>query len=155
MSQADIRVNYTKTPIYETLVDEYGVFGSYVDFFMFAAALGYSRNEYVSDGDEGTNEMLGMHLNRKDLYQVVAASIAYQHTDDPETLVDPEEQLTILARYAAGGARIASNEFGDVTGDPTDAVVNFLQADHNEERQDEEEKILNQIREGFDDNIFG
>lgn len=155
MSQSSVRVKYEKTPIYETLVDEYDVFESYVDFFVFAASLGYARNELVRDGYEGDNEMLWMHVQRKDLYRVVAASIAYQHTGDPETLVDAERQLPILAQYAAGGAKIASEEFGDVTGDPTDAIVNFLQSEHSEGSQDEEEEILNQIRDGFDETIFG
>jgi len=155
MSQTGARVYYDKTEIYETLVDDYDVFKGYTDFFMFAASLGYARDEYDPDGDEGDNEILWMHLSQTDLYQVVAASIAYQHTDDPQTLVSPQQQLPILARYAAGGARIAADEFGDIAGDPTDAVVNFLQAAHNEEMQDEEEEILHEIREGFDDSIFG
>lgn len=154
MSRSNARVDYEKTEVYETMVDDYEIFDSYVDFFVFAASLGFARDEYVPDGDEGDNEILGMHLNRKDLYQVVAASIAYQHTEDPEMLVSPRKQLPILARYAAGGAQIAAEEFGDVTGDPTDAVVSFLRDAHNEDQQDEEEEILAQIREGFDDNIF-
>jgi hypothetical protein len=154
MSQSSARVNYEKTEIYETLVDEYGIFESYIDFFVFAASVGYSFDEYVPGGDEGDNEILWMHINRKELYQVVAASIAYQHTDDPEVLMHPADQLPILARFAAGGAQIAAEEFGDVTGNPTDAVVNFLRSEHNEDRQDAEEEILTQIREGFDDSIF-
>lgn len=155
MSQTSARVNYEKTEIYETLVDDYEIFGSYTDFFMFAASLGYDRDEFDSEGDKGDNEMLWMHVSRKDVYQVVSASIAYQHTDDPQTLVNPEEQLPILAGYAACGAEIAAEEFGDVAGDPTDAVVNFLQLERSEDKQDEEEEILNEIREGFDDSIFG
>lgn len=155
MSNASARVNYDKTEIYETLVDEYEIFDSYVDFFMFAASLGYDRDEYVADGDEGDNEMLWMHLRSNERYQVIAASIAYQHSGDPETLVKPDRQLPILARYAAGGAQIAKQEFGDVVGDPTDSVINFLQAAHNEETQDKEEEILKQVREGFDESLFG
>jgi len=154
MSQSNARVDYEKTEIYETMVDEYGVFGSYIDFFVFAASLGFARDKYVPDGDQGDNEILGMHLNRKDLYQVTAASIAFQHTEDPEMLVSPGDQLPILARYAAGGAQIAAEEFGDVTGDPTDAVMNFLRDAHNADQQNKEEEVLSQIREGFDDSIF-
>lgn len=155
MSKTSTRVKYEKTEIYEVLVDDYGIFDSYVDFFMFVASLGYAKNEPVRSGYEGENEMLWMHVQNKDLYQVVAAAIAYQDTDDPRALVDPEIQLPILAQYAAGGAEIASDEFGDIAGDPTDAVVNYLQAEHSADTQDEEEEILNQIRSGFDETIFG
>lgn len=155
MSKTSTRVKYEKTEIYETLVDDYGIFDTYTDFFMFAASLGYAKNEHIPKGDDGDNEMLWMHVQNKNLYQVVAAAIAYQHTADPRALVDPEIQLPILAQYAAGGAELASAEFGDIASDPTDAVVNFLQAEHSTDAQDEEEEILNQIREGFDKTIFG
>jgi len=154
MSKTSTRVKYEKTDIYESLVDEYDIFDSYVDFFMFAASLGYSENNPERENYEGENEMLWMHVQNKELYQVVAAAIAYQDTDDPQALVDPEIQLPILAQYAAGGAEKAAEEFGDVAGDPTDAVVNFLQDEHSESTQDEEEDILNQIRNGFDETVF-
>jgi dnd system-associated protein 4 len=155
MTNSSVRVNYQKTDIYEFLVDEYEVFDTYVDFFMFAASLGYYRDEYAPDGDSGENEMLWMHIRKQEYYRVVAASIAYQHTGDAEALVSPDEQLPILARYAAGGAQVAAQEFGEIAGDPTDSVVNFLQNVHSEEEQDEEEEILKKVREDFDDSLFG
>ncbi|WP_336361572.1 hypothetical protein [Haladaptatus sp. ZSTT2] len=149
---ASARVNYEKTPIYETLVDDYGVFGSYVDFFVFAATLGFNKGKVVREGYEGDNEMLWMHLQKKDLYRVVAASIAFQDTKDPAALLNPKKQLQILAQYAAGGAQIAAEEFGDVTGDPTDAVVTYLQANHRDEDQEEDETILSEIKLDFENN---
>ena len=152
---ANARVSYEKTPIYETLVDEYGVFDSYVDFFVFAASLGYNKGEVVRDNYQGDNEMLWMHLQKKDLYRVLAASIAYQDTEDPAALLDAKTQLRVLAQYAAGGAKIAAEEFGGITGDPTDAVVSYLQADHSKGEQQEDESILSEIKIGFESGRSG
>ena len=149
-NSASARVNYEKTAIYESLVDDYNVFDSYVDFFMFAASLGFRNGEPDPNGDEGDNEMLWMHLQKTDLYRVVAASIAYQETNDPETLLDTKAQLRILAQYAASGAQIAEDEFGDVTGDPTNAVVNYLQVHHGSEEQEADESILSNIKMSFE-----
>lgn len=153
MSQStDIRVTYEKTPVYEQLVDEYGIFGSYVDFFVFSACLGYAKDEKDLDYG-GDNEMLWMHLGNSDIYRAVAAAIAYQDTGDPEALTQPETQLDILAQYAAGGAEIAAKEFGDISGDPTDTVLNFIQKHHDPSTQEEQESILNEIMESFNEDL--
>lgn len=149
---ASARVHYEKTAIYETLVGNYGIFESYTDFFMFAAALGFAKGDSIRKGYEGDNEILWMHLQKKDLYRVVAASIAYQDTNDPATLLDAKTQLQILAQYAARGAEIAAEEFGNVTGDPTNAVVNYLQTHHRSEDQEEDESLLSDIKMSFENN---
>lgn len=149
---ADTRVTYEKTEIYEELVDEYEIFGSYVDFFVFAGCLGYAENEKREEY-KGDNEMLWMHLGNSDIYRAVAAAIAYQDTGDPEALTQPETQLEILAKYAAGGAEIAGEEFDDVSGDPTNTVLSYIQQHHDPTTQEEQETILKEIMQSFDDEI--
>ncbi|CCQ35031.1 hypothetical protein [Halorhabdus tiamatea] len=149
----EVRETYEKKPVYEQLVDEHDVFGSYVDFFMFAASLGFARDEKETDYG-GDNEMLWMHLGNKDLYRATAAAIAYQDTDDPEALVDPSRQLEILAQYAAGGAEIAQEEFGDIKGDPTDTVLNFIQSNHDPNTQEEQDSVLQEIISSFDEEML-
>lgn len=152
-SQTDVRVTYEKSEIYETLVDDYSVFGSYVDFFIFAASLGYANDERERD-PSGDNEMLWMHVSNTDLYRAVAASIAYQDTGDPNALIDPETQLTTLNKYAAGGAKIAEKEFGEVSGDPTDAVLSYIQSNHDPTTQSEQDTIMGDIMSSFDSDML-
>lgn len=119
----NVRVTYEKTAIYEKLVDEHGVFNSYTDFFVFAAALGYNKQRRKSDAG-GDSEMLWMNVSNTDLYRSVAQAIAYQETGDTDVLSDLKRQLEILQKYAAGGAEIMAERFGD--DDPTEDVVRFL-----------------------------
>jgi dnd system-associated protein 4 len=152
-SQTDIRVTYEKTDIYETLVDDYSIFGSYVDFFVFAGCLGFAKDRKKQE-PSGDNEMLWMHVGNKDLYRAVAASLAYQDTNDPNSLIDPETQLEALNKYAAGGAEIAAREFGDISGDPTDAVLSYIQANHDPTTQSEQESIMDNIMSSFDSDML-
>lgn len=93
--------------------------------------------------------MLWMHVGNKDLYRAVAAAIAYQDTGDPESLIDPEVQLSTLNQYAAGGAEIAEREFGDISGDPTDAVLSYIQTNHDPTTQSEQDSIMDEIKSSF------
>jgi len=113
---ATTRQYYYRHDIYDRMVDEWEVFDSLVDFFVFAASVGYAvsdrptvntytAREVQGSTDDGTRgEMLWMHFSDKQTYRAVAASIAYQHTGDSAALVEPETQLEVLARYAKAGA---------------------------------------------------
>lgn len=159
MSEANIRTQYDRHDLYDQMVDEWDLFDSYVDFFMFAASVGYatadeptvrgySKNEYKGDG-----EMLWMHFTNKHTYRAVAASIAYQYTDDAEALVDPEIQLDILARYAKAGVETLDQEFGDSVSTPRDGVLSFINEYQNPAEQENGEDILNQISSSFDQSL--
>jgi hypothetical protein len=153
-SDATVRQKYKQTPIYDTMVDEHGIFSSYIDFFVFAACVGYSHNRCEMDNYEGDNEMLWMHFMDKDLYRATAASIAYQHHDDPDALIQPEVQLETLAKYAAGGAEILEQQFGEIAGDPTDAVFNFIQEYDEEEDNETRQTVLGEIMTSFDEEML-
>ncbi|WP_142860656.1 hypothetical protein [Salinigranum halophilum] len=118
------RIYYTRPKLYETLVREFGIFGSYVDMFMFCAALGYQRGQRQRDED-GDKEMLWANVNHTDLYTSIAASIAYQETGNPEILSDQLRQLEILGEYAAGGVDILEEAI-DTGGDPTIEFAEFV-----------------------------
>ncbi|WP_240730037.1 hypothetical protein [Halalkalirubrum salinum] len=164
MSNSTIRQNYYRHPVYDKMVDEWGLFNTYVDFFVFAASVGYAmtdmttvegyeNSEYAGEG-ETQGEMLWMHLSNKQTYRAVAASIAYQHTGDAEALVDPEIQLEILARYAKAGVEQLEREFGNAPGNPRDGLISFIENEHprsNNQRDD----ILNEIVESFDQKMIG
>lgn len=121
---ATVRINYRKTEIYDRLVDEEGIFESYVDLFVFAACRAYAEGERHLDDYKGDAEMLWMHFGNKDFHRAAAACIAYQTTNDPSTLMDHAEQLNILAQYASAGADILEEDYGEVKGSPQNSLVN-------------------------------
>jgi dnd system-associated protein 4 len=120
----DDRIRYDRPEIYDRLVNEHGVFNSYLDLFMFAAAFGF-HNDHKRPNEGGDKEMLWMHVENTDLYESVAAAIAYQETSNPEVLSKPGEQLEILGQYAAGGIALLEDEF-EGGGDPTIDVAEFV-----------------------------
>lgn len=152
-----VRQNYRKSNIYEKLVDKHGIFDSYVDLFVFSGCLGYSRNTYHQDGYEGTGdtkgEMLWMHFSDKDMYRAAAASIAFQHTDDPKSLLDAGVQLDVLAMYASAGAEILEEKFGSTMGSPRDAVLNMVQNERTVEERREDTGTLRELEKAFEINL--
>jgi dnd system-associated protein 4 len=121
------RIRYDRNVAYQRLVDDEGVFNTYVDFFMFCAALGYTREEKVPNAYKGADhELLWSHVEGTELFETVSKSIAYQETGDPDVLDDQERQLEFLAEYAAAGAEIAAEEFETVSDDLVDIVARFV-----------------------------
>lgn len=151
-------LKYLKTDLYDTLVDEYGVFEYNYDLLVFLAVLGYRegspvRSNYTGERSEGTLGEIGLdNLYSNELYRAVMASLAFQDTGDPEALVDSGVQMRVLAQYAAGGLEVAESEFGDVAGDPTDAFVNYLKG-HAEDGTDVKGE-LQTIIQAFDEGMM-
>jgi dnd system-associated protein 4 len=121
------RIQYDRNVAYQRLVDEEDVFKTYVDFFMFCAALGYTRNEKVPKAyKDADHELLWSNVEGTELFETVSKSIAYQETGDPGVLDDRKQQLKYLAEYAAAGAKIAAEEFETVSDDLVDIVARFI-----------------------------
>ena len=80
------------------------------------------------------------------------ASLAFHDTGNPEALVDSDTQMRVLAQYAAGGLEIAEREFGEVAGDPTDAIVNYIKSSRDTDTDFEGE--LERIVKSFDDEMM-
>lgn len=121
------RIRYDRNVAYERLVDDEAVFNSYVDFFMFSAALGYTRNEKVPKAYEGAeNELLWSHVEGTEVFETVSKSIAYQETGNPDVLNDKGRQLELLAEYAAAGSKIAAEEFETISDDLVGIVARFI-----------------------------
>jgi hypothetical protein len=148
-SSTSIREKYEQTSIYEQLVDEHEIINGYVDMFVFAACVGYANERFIRNYG-GDGEMLWMHVSNKELYKAVAASIAYQHHNDPEALLDKELQLRTLAMYSAGGAELLESEFGDIKGDPTDAVLNYIQEWDEQNDTQRRDTLLGDIMSSFE-----
>ncbi len=140
------RIRYDRNVAYQRLVDEEGVFDSYVDFFMFCAALGYHRDEKVPKAYEGADhELLWMHVEGTELFEMTSKSIAYQETGDPDVLDDQGRQLEFLAEYAAAGAEIAAKEFETVGDDLVGLVARFVLEEGPKTENEELESDLSEL----------
>jgi hypothetical protein len=148
------RQKYKQTDIYHKLVDEHDIFDNYIDCFVFAASVGYSEGRYDPDDYTGDGEMLWMHFGSQDLYRAAAASIAYQHTDDPASLTDPSKQLEVMAKFASGGADILEDKFGDTKGTPREGLLNYIQTQSSDDEQGGTNEMLERIARSFDDELL-
>lgn len=148
------RQKYKQTDIYDTLVDEHDIFDNYIDCFVFAASVGYKEGRYESEDYTGDGEMLWMHFGSHDLYRAAAAAIAYQHTDDPASLTNPSKQLEVMAKFAAGGAALLDDKFGDTKGTPREGLLNYIQDQSSENERGEENEMLERIARSFDEELL-
>jgi hypothetical protein len=152
-------ISYKKSPLYDRVVEEHDIFEHSYDFLVFLAALGHRENnpvreDYKGNEAKGTRGQIGAeNFFANDLYRIIAACIAYQDTGNPSALVDSELQADRLAQYAAGGLEIAEEEFGQIAGDPTDAIVNYIQ--NCEEDDEMYQGTLGEIVKAFDDEMMG
>lgn len=152
-------ISYKKNELYETFVDRYEVFENYYDFLVFLAVLGYhentiKRNNYAGNRQKGTKGEIGLqNVYSNDIYRSIMACLAFHHTSDPEALVDSSVQMTTLAKYSAGGLAVAEEEFGDISGDPTDALINYLRENKSDE-DDDIGGVLKDIVDSFDDEMM-
>jgi dnd system-associated protein 4 len=148
------RQTYKQSKIYHKLVDDHDIFDNYIDCFVFAASVGYREGRYEPDDYDGDGEMLWMHFGSHDLYRAAAAAIAYQHTDDPASLTDPGKQLEVLAKFAAGGAEILEDEFGDTKGTPREGLLNYIQAQTSDSEDEGDNEMLERIARSFDEELL-
>ena len=145
-------VKYKKSDLYDRVVDEYGIFDYGYEFMVFLAVIGYREEEPDREDYRGEGEIGLENLLNKELYRIIMASLAYQDTGNPETLVNVDRQEKILAQYSAGGLQVAEREFGHTAGDPTNAIVSYIKKF---ETEDTYQGTLGEIVDAFDDQMLG
>lgn len=151
-------ITYRKSDLYETFVDKHSVFDSSYDFLVFLAVVGYRENapkrqNYRGDREAGTRGEIGLqNVYSNELYRSFMACLAFQDENDSAALVDRSQQMKTLAQYAAGGLEILEAELGDVAGDPTDALINYIETEANGPGRRGEE--LTTIVKAFDDQMM-
>lgn len=145
------RIRYDKTETYDILVDgENAIFDTYKDLFLLAASVGYDRKKW--DEDPGTeNEIPWRILRNNPENLVVAQSIAYAHTEEYETLIDADEQVEILQKYASSGIEIIRSHVVEQPGDPLDNMIEFLRQNRDIESEEEQISVLENIEQEFQD----
>jgi dnd system-associated protein 4 len=155
-----INIEYKQGDLYETLVDEYGIFDYYYEALLFFAVIGYredrvKRSDYTGNKADETKSEAGLqNVYSRDLYQTIAACLAFQDTGNPEALVDPEAHKRVIAQYAAGGLEYAEEEFGQTAGDPLDAIVNYIKERDDPSSHGQVDGELQKIVESFDDEMM-
>lgn len=153
-------VSFKKPDLYDELVEEYEVFENLYDAVVFMAMVGYLEDNVERDNFRGSKDGAGQGNIRiesfysNDLYRIVGSCLAYQDTGDPDALVDTEQQAKTISQYATGGLEIAQKEFGDIAGDPTDAILNYINECENRGPDGAATSIINEIQSNFDDQML-
>ena len=153
-------VSFKKPALYNELVEEYEVFENLYDAVIFMAMIGYLEDNVARTDFRGGKDGVGQGNIRiesfysEDLYRIVGSCLAYQDTGDPDALVDIEQQAEIISQYATGGLEIAEREFGDIAGDPTDAIVNYINNSEDRTHETGASGILVEIQKNFDDQMM-
>lgn len=152
-------IKYRQSELYDQVVDEYNIFENAYDFMIFLAVMGYQedspkRENHEGSEVDGTRGQIGVeNFFENGFYRTIASCIAFQDTGDPEVLnrqSAEEEQIEKLTQYAAGGLEIAEEEFGQVAGDPTDAIVNYIKRQRDSESyQGTLGEIVDEFNEGI------
>jgi len=154
------KLTYKKTDVYDELKEECEIFEYYVDVLVFMAVLGYRAGEietedYMGDEDAGTVGRMDINMLHKDnQYHAVVAALAFQKTNDPSAMADPEVHAEVIAQYAAAGLKIYEQEFGEVAGDPVDALANYIKSTVDEKEITSEDDELQTIIQSFEDETF-
>lgn len=120
------------------------IFESQTRFLIFAASVGYARDHWVDNHDEG-GEIRWNYIGQNQRLSVIAAALAYAHTEDQDAIFEPEMQIDVLTSYAAGGARIIQREVVEEPGDNLDNLISFLQTYREEEELEDRIGVLEQI----------
>lgn len=122
------------------------IFESRTRFLIFAASVGYARDHWVENHDEN-GEMRWNYIGQNQRLSVIAAALAYAHTENDDAIFEPEIQIDVLTSYAAGGARIIQREVVDEPGDNLNNLISFLQKYREEEELENRVGILEQIEQ--------
>jgi len=120
------------------------IFESRTRFLTFAASVGYRRDHWVENPDDN-GEMRWNYIGQNQQLSVIAAALAYAHTEDEDAIFDPETQIEVLTGYAAGGARIIKRDVVDEPGDNLDNLVAFLQEHRDTAESEARAGVLEQI----------
>ena len=144
MSSGPATFFYERDNAYEALVTDQQIFESRTRLLMFCAALGYNRNRRVHDHDTN-GEMRWGYISQNPILSVMAASLAYAASDDPDAIMDPETQIDILVQYGAGGSRLLNDRVVTEPGNDLDLLIELLQDEKDRDEFSDRVDIISQI----------
>lgn len=146
MSSGPGQIYYEKNEAFEQLVAEDQIFESRIRLLIFCACLGYNQNRRAHDHDDN-GETRWMFIDNNQILSVMVASLAYAATDDPEILMQPDEQVDILVQYGAGGSRLLIDRVIDEPGDNLDLLIELLEEERNSDEFSDRVNIISEIEE--------
>ncbi len=119
-------------------------FESRTRFLIFAASVGFRRDHWVENHDEG-GEMRWNYISQNQRLSVIVSALTYAHTCDDDALLDAEKQIDVLTSFGARGARIINREVVNEPGANLDNLVSFLQKYRDAEESKGRMGVLEQI----------
>lgn len=100
------------------------IFETYKDAIVFAACLGFEKNERQSF--QQSSEPIKIHIF-KDQDIAVINAIALAETGDPKVMSESEEKkLEIFEEYACGGLEILKNKVYEGSGSQQDNLISLI-----------------------------
>lgn len=146
-SDAPATFFYQQDEAFEELATgEKSIFESRTRLLVFAACLGFNRSRKVAD-HETNGEMRWSYIAENSMLSVMAASLAYAESDDPDAMLDPELQIDVLTSYAAGGSRLLIDEVVDAPGDNLDLLIGLLKDERETSELTDKVEVLKQIED--------
>ncbi|THD81400.1 DNA phosphorothioation-associated protein 4 [Aliigemmobacter aestuarii] len=120
---------------------ESGVFATYKDALVFAAALGFRRGNRKSF--KKSSEPIDLDIFRGDFDRTIMSILAIEETDDPTMIAPSSEDARVLCfeEYANGGLEIMKREIWDGKQDWRDGLLALVQ------REEEDHTMLDDITE--------
>lgn len=120
---------------------ETGVFPTFKDAMVFAAALGYrrgNRKEFKKN-----SEPIDLDVFRGDFDRTIMSILAIEEMDNPKMIAPSNEAARVLCfeEYANGGLEILKREIWDGKQDWREGLLSLIQ------REDEEHTMLDDITE--------
>lgn len=133
-------------PYNELVTGDGRIFESQARLLIFAACLGYNRSRSVADHDTD-GEMRWSYIAEHPKLSIMAASLAYAATNDPNAMLDPKRQIEVLTKYAAGGSEILIDEIIDAPGDNLDLLIELLRDERDTAELTDKVEVLKQIEQ--------
>lgn len=120
---------------------EAGLFGTYKDALVFAAALGFRRGSRKAF--KKSSEPIDLDIFRGDFDRTIMNILAVEEADDPIMIAPSSEDARVLCfeEYANGGLEIMKREIWDGKQDWRDGLLALVQ------HEEEEHTMLDDITE--------
>lgn len=120
---------------------ETGVFPTYKDALVFAAALGFRRGNRREF--KRSSEPIDLDIFRGDFDRTIMSILAVEESDDPKMIAPSNESITVLCfeEYANGGLEIMKREIWDGKQDWCEGLLSLVQ------REEDEHTMLDDITE--------
>ncbi len=145
MSSGSLTFKYENNEAFEELADgDSPIFDTRVRFLVFAASVGYTEDHSIENPDED-KEIRWNYVSQDSQLSVITASLAYAVTENPDVILHPHAQISVLQNYGAGGARLIKQEVVDKSGDNLNNLIDFIQAYREEDIMKERVGVLEEI----------